>query len=217
MEKKKGCGRFVLWGLGLFVVFVIYAVGKTKSTVPTAVGVSAPTSTQAPQAPTPTPTPTPTQAPQAPTPTPTPTATVPLSDAERAREIFKDYALHNEAVRDYFKNGVAADAKYKPVAVSATELLKDYHANEVSGDDKYKGRLLKVTGEVGAIRKDAFDTVIVELATPNQFLAVHTYGIPSKIAGMMAKGDKYGLLCKGGGMILGSPVLRECLLVNLDD
>ncbi len=169
--------------------------------VPTAVAVSASI-------------PAPTQAPPAPQ---VPTPTVAVSDAERSRAIFKDYALRNEAVRDYFKNGVAADAKYKPLAVSATELLTDYQANEVSADDKYKGRLLKVTGKVSEIRKDAFDTVIVEIATSNRFMGVKTYGIPSNIAGMMGKGDKYGLLCKGGGMILGSPVLRECLIVNVDD
>lgn len=101
-----------------------------------------------------------------------------------------------------------------PVVVSAQQLHADYHKNEVAADDKYKGKLVRVSGTVQSIDKDAFGSMIVRLATGNQFEAVMATmqdGAKTKVASM-AKGQAVTLNCEGAGAVIGSPSLRDCLV-----
>jgi len=106
----------------------------------------------------------------------------------------------------------AAKAPEKAESVSAMALWRAYQANEVAADDDFKGKLLEVTGEVAKIDKDFMDDIVVNLRSGNQFMATHAYVEDSEksAAKHLSKGDTVTLRCTGGGMIIGSPVLRDC-------
>lgn len=55
------------------------------------------------------------------------------------------------------------------LVVDARTLLADYEANEVGADIKYKGKVLEITGKVGDIKKDLFDSVYVTVGTGKQW------------------------------------------------
>lgn len=100
-------------------------------------------------------------------------------------------------------------------AVDAVSLWKDYNANEVRADDKYKGRSLIISGKVQSIDKDFLDNLVVRLRSPNQFMATHANFAAEerdKVA-QLAKGDSVLLNCVVDGLLLGSPVLRNCKLL----
>lgn len=103
--------------------------------------------------------------------------------------------------------------------VSALKLFIDYQRNEVAADNIYKGRLLAVTGIVTSINKDMFDKVYVSLATPNQFMNVqaHLDGESESQAAALERGHGVTVICTGGGMILGSPMLQRCSFAKLHD
>jgi putative nucleic acid binding protein len=98
------------------------------------------------------------------------------------------------------------------IAVSADQLVADYHGNEVAADSRYKGRVLGLTGVVDGINKDFLDKTYLTLRTANMFMTVHAQLKSSEVsrAGTLSKGDRVQLVCKGKGMIIGSPVVDEC-------
>jgi hypothetical protein len=58
-----------------------------------------------------------------------------------------------------------AAANEAAITVDATTLMRDYKANEVGADVKWKGKLVRVTGIVGEIKKDVMDQPYVTLGT----------------------------------------------------
>jgi tRNA_anti-like len=100
------------------------------------------------------------------------------------------------------------------LAVSALKLYLDYQANEVAADNVYKGKQLEVTGMVTSIRKDFLDNVILEMATTNEFESVDAYLVKEDDAkaASLQKGNEVMVICEGGGMTVGSPMLRSCSL-----
>ena len=105
-----------------------------------------------------------------------------------------------------------AAATEPPVFVTSLNLAKDYHANEVAADDKYKGKRLFVAGRVQSIDKDAFDSMNILMATENPLMSiVATMNDDAKSSVvLLSKGQIVTLDCHGGGMVIGSPVLRDC-------
>jgi len=98
------------------------------------------------------------------------------------------------------------------LAVTAPKLWSDYHANEVAADNIYKGKELLVQGTVAEIRKDFTDSIVVELGTFNEFENVDA-GVKDDYqseAASLHKGQIITVRCEGGGMVVGSPVLRGC-------
>jgi hypothetical protein len=96
--------------------------------------------------------------------------------------------------------------------VSAMKLYVDYQRNEVAADSVYKGRLLAVQGIVTSINKDFLDKIYIQLAAPNEFESVQAHldeGNESNAAALQ-RGESVSLLCTGGGMIIGSPMLEKC-------
>lgn len=91
-------------------------------------------------------------------------------------------------------------------------LWKDYNANEVRADDQYKGRSLIISGKVQSIDKDFLDNVIVRLRSPNQFMATHANFAEEERerVARLSKGDSILVNCVVDGLLLGSPVLRNC-------
>lgn len=56
---------------------------------------------------------------------------------------------------------------YTPV--TAADLIRDYKANEVKGDVKWKGKMVRITGVVGDIKKDILDVPFVILGSTSEF------------------------------------------------
>jgi ketosteroid isomerase-like protein len=98
--------------------------------------------------------------------------------------------------------------------VSAERLFLDYQRNEVSADSMYKGRTLAVTGTVTSINKDFTDSVYLMLETSNEFMGVHANLRGSEVskASTLSKGSTVTVVCEGSGMIVGSPMLTDCVI-----
>jgi hypothetical protein len=98
------------------------------------------------------------------------------------------------------------------IAVDAPELWRAYNANEVAADEKYKGKALLVAGEITSIDKDFLDNIVLRLKAPNEFMSTNAYmnEADKKFVVQLRKGHILKVRCTGGGMTLGSPVLRDC-------
>lgn len=110
----------------------------------------------------------------------------------------------------------AASAGSTPaVSISAGQLHAEYQSNEVLADSKYKGAILEVSGIVASINKDLFDHAYLELATSNEFEGVqaHLEDSEQAAASRLMRGAIVTVRCRGGGMVVGSPMLEHCLLV----
>ncbi len=108
----------------------------------------------------------------------------------------------------------AAAPKPTAVNVSAAQLFAAYEANEVSADERYKGKALLVTGKIASIDKDFTDSIVLRLATSNQFQTIDANLEDSEKpkAGRLSKGEAVRVQCKGSGMVIGSPQLGDCVI-----
>lgn len=112
----------------------------------------------------------------------------------------------------------------------AKRMFKDYQDNEVAADGKYKGKWFVVTGKVSEISKDYRDkpylvfsmdghgisNVRADLFEDQVCSASKEKGVTScpatERAAKLKKGQTIDLECKGGGMVVKVPILRECLI-----
>jgi hypothetical protein len=102
-----------------------------------------------------------------------------------------------------------------PLKVSAPKLYRDYQRNEVSADTMYRAKTLAVTGRVSSISKDFTDGVYLTLDNgENEFSGVHADLQKSETdkASVLSKGTVVTVVCEGGGMIIGTPNLKDCLI-----
>ena len=108
----------------------------------------------------------------------------------------------------------ASPAQFPAQNVSAERLFLDYQRNEVSADSMYKGRTLAVTGTVSSINKDFTDSVYLMLETSNEFMGIHANLRGSEVskASTLSKGSTVTVVCEGNGMIVGSPMLKDCVI-----
>jgi hypothetical protein len=99
-----------------------------------------------------------------------------------------------------------------PLQVNAETLFSAYKRNEIAADELYKGRILEVEGRVSQIRKDFTGAAILELVTENRFETVdaHLKEDSVSFAGTLSPGFYVTVLCRGNGMIVGSPMLKDC-------
>jgi hypothetical protein len=104
-----------------------------------------------------------------------------------------------------------ATAQAAAVEVAARQLYLDYQANEVAADVLYKGKPLLIAGEVEMIQTDLLDLPQVHLkAGPIEQVMIS--GLSKDEAAGLSKGDAVIVACTGNGMMLGSPVTRDCEL-----
>lgn len=98
--------------------------------------------------------------------------------------------------------------------VTASELYSAYEGNEVAADKKYKGKLLEVTGTVDAIDSSIGDQAVVRLQTSNSFASVQAKGDDkfTDAAATLNKGHQITMICKGDGEVIGSPMLKDCVI-----
>lgn len=111
--------------------------------------------------------------------------------------------------------GSSGGTRLPNVFTTPEQLHADYKANEVAADAKYKGKRLQVdAATIKAIEKDFKDDIVLRLKTPHMFDSIHATladGEEAK-ASKLNKGQRVILLCRGNGMIIGSPMLDDCVL-----
>ncbi len=98
------------------------------------------------------------------------------------------------------------------IQITAPDLSLVYHNNEVAADAKFKGKILEVRGQVREIGKNFAGTAYLNLQTLSQFESVDAYLQKDSVsyAAGLSPGDVVTVLCRGDGMIVGSPMLRDC-------
>lgn len=106
----------------------------------------------------------------------------------------------------------AAKTSELPVSVSAQKLAADYNANEVSADELYRDKMLRVSGVVDSIKKDITDDPYVVLRTDNRFMGVHANFEDTAGLSALSAGQKITVRCIGNNVIMGSPILKDCVL-----
>lgn len=104
------------------------------------------------------------------------------------------------------------------VSTSAREMFAEYEANEVAADRAFKGKEIDIVGTVQSIDKDAFDNIVVQLQTSNQFMPVSAVlqDRYESEAASMRKADIVGFICVGAGRSVGRPVLKDCRPAQLE-
>ena len=107
----------------------------------------------------------------------------------------------------------AAGAK----AVSADEIYTVYSLNLNTGanpDQRFLNRWLVVTGVLNGISRSLPPHVYLELRThdPEGFVYAELTPEAGRLPATLQPGMSVRLLCRGDGMMIGSPVLRECRL-----
>ncbi|MBX3223807.1 MAG: hypothetical protein KF795_25060 [Labilithrix sp.] len=143
-----------------------------------------------------------------------------VAESKEFRELeARASALRTRVAPQVEKLAVAAAAaaaeqelKASSIAVTSMQLFNDYQANEVAADNAYKGKQLLVTGTVASIDKGPFGGLVLRLATPNEFMSTMCRMERSEQSALaqLQKGERIRVLCKGTGMVLGSPSLDDC-------
>jgi putative nucleic acid binding protein len=112
---------------------------------------------------------------------------------------------------DWHETEAFAEAvRNRPVSVTAAQLYDAYQDNEVQADMQYKDKRLLVSGRVDKVSKDVMDKPFVSLSTSNMFMSILAYDMPENAVATLRKGTALTLLCRGQGMTIGSPILRDC-------
>lgn len=95
--------------------------------------------------------------------------------------------------------------------VTAKKISDDYRQNEVLGDQQYYRKRLLVAGNVKAIKSGMGNSPFLVLDGP-EFSAVQAEfdgGSAPRVA-KLRKGAKVMIVCQGGGIVLGAPMLAGC-------
>lgn len=102
------------------------------------------------------------------------------------------------------------------IEVTANTLCSKYTSNEVRADEAYKGRALLVTGRVDDISKDMFDNININLSSSYKCLTVSASLADGEAptASKLNSGNRVTVRCLGGGMVINSPQLRHCEIVE---
>ena len=100
------------------------------------------------------------------------------------------------------------------VSVQAADILADYKGNEVRGDSKWKGKLVKISGFVGDVKKDIItDTPYVTVGTGAAFefpmVQCSLKGGQDGAAGNLSKGQAVSVKGRVTGLLL-NVQLDEC-------
>ena len=100
------------------------------------------------------------------------------------------------------------------IEVTARKLEMEYGDNEVGADALYKGKVLRVSGTVDRISKDFLDNPSVTLRSAEPLGGVHCSFEKESAPTLKAlkRGKAVVLRGLGDGYLLGSPMLRSCVL-----
>lgn len=96
------------------------------------------------------------------------------------------------------------------VEVTAGNLYKDYVTNEIGADAKYRDKVLRVSGIIGSIGKDALDKPYVELQAAGGSKSIRALFASESGLGDLKRPEAIAIRCRGGNE-LGLPTLSECI------
>lgn len=126
------------------------------------------------------------------------------------------------ALESYARNAKGLFAEFPQskeyVVTTADELQRAYEKNEVAGDKQYKDRKLLVSGRVDGIKRSIGENYYITLVGgTNMFMRPHAsmadgYG---EWLAQVNKGEQAELACEGGGMLMGSAMLKDCVPTNV--
>lgn len=107
----------------------------------------------------------------------------------------------------------------------ADTLVDDYRENSGAANDRYLGKYFIVEGIASGVRREADDSVFLDIRSNSPTLVVRAKLLPIQICGpagrtceveargtMVRRGQKVAVECTGAGQVDGSPVLEGCLV-----
>jgi hypothetical protein len=116
------------------------------------------------------------------------------------------------------KRSVGDWSGIQPVEERATavQLYAAYSANEVAADNGFKGKTLVLTGTLRKISKDILNNIYVVVDGGGYLRDVKAFlaDSASREAAQLRPGEDISLICTGAGMILTSPILKQCMTVE---
>ncbi len=100
------------------------------------------------------------------------------------------------------------------IDITAHQLDDDYDSDPVAADAEYQGHLLAISGLFSGLDQDFQNQSYLILRSPTDFVGIHARLAEGQTvrAQLLAKGTPIKLLCQGGGVLQGSPVLNQCVL-----
>ena len=100
------------------------------------------------------------------------------------------------------------------MAVTPEELRAAYDANEAAAQQNYGGQVLEVSGKIDKITLDIGDDPVIQLATAKPYDTVHASLAESAngAAAGLAKGQKIVLRCADVSEVIGTPMLKDCIV-----
>lgn len=96
---------------------------------------------------------------------------------------------------------------------TARHLFAEYEQNEVATDERIKNKKVILLGVIQSIDKSAFDSIIVNLETSNQFMPATMSmqdSVKQKVI-TLKKGNKVAITCESMSRLLGSPSGSDCI------
>lgn len=97
------------------------------------------------------------------------------------------------------------------IEVTAKQYYADYNANEILADEKYKDKPLRITGRVKSISKGIGEDSYVLM--PVADFADVRCDLANKSEGFnIKKGERVIFDGVGNGMVMGDPLLRNCIV-----
>lgn len=102
---------------------------------------------------------------------------------------------------------------HRPVTrFTADQLFSAYNANEVATDEGIKGTDVEVTGRVQEVAKDFTDSVVISLASSNEFMPARMSMKDSERshAATLKLGMTVTIVCQQMQRVIGSPSGRKC-------
>jgi hypothetical protein len=100
-----------------------------------------------------------------------------------------------------------------PIVTTADQMQNDYERNEVAGDQKYRDKELVVNAKVASIDRGIGENYFISLiGGSNSFMRPKAKMADGNVEFLAAldKNQSVSLVCKGGGMLMGSAMLADC-------
>ena len=102
------------------------------------------------------------------------------------------------------------------IKVTPDELVSAYSENEIAANKQYKDKKLEVTGKLESISAGIGDEPYLVLKTGKQFdmdrPQAHLAKSDQGKAADLKKGQTITLICVGGGEVMGTPMLSDCVI-----
>jgi hypothetical protein len=127
-------------------------------------------------------------------------------------------------VRDSMDPQVESDISAEPnvpaprqvLDISPSEMIAGYRANEVRQDSSMEGRLVRVSGRVKSIKKDAFGGMMIRVSIPNddEDMVINAADDQEAKVSALSIGSETLAVCDHFSFILGGPVGYKCLIVR---